>query len=227
MVEKMRVEHGTDITRTFVTGLSAGGAMTAVMLAAYPDMFRAGAIIAGVPYGCASAGHNVFLAGYKFWYVLLWGEALWASWHCGIDRTHNLRAPPTPRSPEDWRDLLKEAEGPSPVEWPKVSLWHGRDDDTVHPDNLNELVEQWTAAHGIDQSPDGEATTSTYKHLLYKGPGGDVKVEAFDFPVLGHAVPTDPGVGANKCGQSDPAKHFADRDVCAAASIARFWGLGP
>ena len=32
----------------FVNGLSAGGAMTAVMLACYPELFAGGAIIAGL-----------------------------------------------------------------------------------------------------------------------------------------------------------------------------------
>ena len=38
----------------YVTGLSAGGGMTAVMLAAYPELFAGGAIIAGIPYKCAN-----------------------------------------------------------------------------------------------------------------------------------------------------------------------------
>ena len=37
-----------------MTGLSAGGAMTSVMLATYPEVFAGGAIIAGLPYGIAS-----------------------------------------------------------------------------------------------------------------------------------------------------------------------------
>ena len=42
-----------DPRRVFITGLSAGGAMTMVMLASYPDLFAGGAVIAGLPYGVA------------------------------------------------------------------------------------------------------------------------------------------------------------------------------
>src|SRR6476661_3682567 len=53
MVEHMVREHDVDPTRIFISGLSAGAAMTLVMLANYPDVFAAGAIIAGLPYGGA------------------------------------------------------------------------------------------------------------------------------------------------------------------------------
>src|SRR5258708_35583839 len=47
-------EIGIDRERIFVTGLSAGGAMTSVMLATYPEVFAGRAIIAGLPYGVAT-----------------------------------------------------------------------------------------------------------------------------------------------------------------------------
>jgi pimeloyl-ACP methyl ester carboxylesterase len=53
MVEKMLRDHNLDRSRVFVTGLSAGGAMACALLASYPDLFAAGAIIAGLPYGAA------------------------------------------------------------------------------------------------------------------------------------------------------------------------------
>ncbi|MBA2467343.1 MAG: PHB depolymerase family esterase, partial [Sphingomonas sp.] len=53
MVAAMQARHGTDPARVFVSGLSAGGAMAAVMLATYPDVFAGGAIIAGLPFGIA------------------------------------------------------------------------------------------------------------------------------------------------------------------------------
>ena len=53
---QLRIDPG----RVYVTGLSAGGAMTAVMLATYPDVFAAGAIMAGLPYRCATSMTNAF-----------------------------------------------------------------------------------------------------------------------------------------------------------------------
>lgn len=50
MIEAMAVHNAIDRGRVFVTGLSAGGAMTSVMLAAYPEVFAGGAVVAGLPY---------------------------------------------------------------------------------------------------------------------------------------------------------------------------------
>jgi poly(hydroxyalkanoate) depolymerase family esterase len=53
MVTAAHAKYGTK--RAFVTGLSAGGAMTSVMLAAYPELFEAGAVMSGIPYKCATS----------------------------------------------------------------------------------------------------------------------------------------------------------------------------
>jgi poly(3-hydroxybutyrate) depolymerase len=53
MIAAMVDRHGIDPARIYVNGLSAGGAMTSVMLATYPEVFAGGAIIAGLPYGSA------------------------------------------------------------------------------------------------------------------------------------------------------------------------------
>ena len=78
MVDAMIARYPVDRSRVYIVGLSAGGAMTAAMLAAYPERFAGGAIVAGVPYGCAN---NVVRA-----------------LHCmnsGVDR-----------KPEEWRGAL-------------------------------------------------------------------------------------------------------------------------
>ncbi len=53
MTDYAKKTYGAE--HAFVTGLSAGAAMTAAMLAAYPDVFEAGAIMSGLPYACATS----------------------------------------------------------------------------------------------------------------------------------------------------------------------------
>jgi poly(hydroxyalkanoate) depolymerase family esterase len=55
MVSYMKSHSHVDGSRVFITDLSAGAAMTNVMLATYPDVFNAGAIMAGLPYACATS----------------------------------------------------------------------------------------------------------------------------------------------------------------------------
>ncbi|CAA9221254.1 MAG: Poly(3-hydroxyalkanoate) depolymerase [uncultured Corynebacteriales bacterium] len=52
MVDSARSRHPGGAA--YVTGLSGGGAMTAVLLAAYPEVFAGGSVVAGLPAGCAS-----------------------------------------------------------------------------------------------------------------------------------------------------------------------------
>ena len=55
MVQHAIAAHGLDRSRVLVTGLSAGAAFANVLLATYPDVFAAGALIAGLPYGAAAS----------------------------------------------------------------------------------------------------------------------------------------------------------------------------
>jgi poly(hydroxyalkanoate) depolymerase family esterase len=101
MTEHMILTHGIDRQRVFVTGLSAGGAMTSVMLATYPEVFAAGAVIAGVPYrgavGVPAALSCMFQGRVRS--TREWGDlvrtgfpqsrAVWRSWtvtHAGFGR---------------------------------------------------------------------------------------------------------------------------------------------
>ena len=60
MVDKTKADLKTDPKRVYVTGLSAGGYMTAAMLATYPDVFAGGGVIAGGPYKCATSLTQAF-----------------------------------------------------------------------------------------------------------------------------------------------------------------------
>lgn len=62
MVARAISEEDLDAAQVFVTGLSAGGAMAAVMLATYPELFAGGAVIGGLPYGSAMSLPEAFAA---------------------------------------------------------------------------------------------------------------------------------------------------------------------
>jgi poly(hydroxyalkanoate) depolymerase family esterase len=64
---RQMVAHAADLAasdrqRIYVTGLSAGGAMAAAMLANYPDVFAGGAVIAGLAFGAARDATRAFEA---------------------------------------------------------------------------------------------------------------------------------------------------------------------
>src|SRR5262249_22115548 len=124
MIEKAIGTYNIDRNRVFITGLSAGGAMSAVMLATYPEVFAAGAILAGLPYGTAANVREAFESMFQ-------GRSLTAS---------------------QWGDLARNA-SPHRGRWPRVSIWHGDADATVIPMNAEALVRQWTNVHGVDAAP--------------------------------------------------------------------------
>jgi poly(hydroxyalkanoate) depolymerase family esterase len=53
MVKHIAETHGVDPARIFVAGLSAGGAMAAILAATHPDVFAAAGVHSGLPAGAA------------------------------------------------------------------------------------------------------------------------------------------------------------------------------
>jgi poly(hydroxyalkanoate) depolymerase family esterase len=160
MVARMVADHKIDPRRIFITGLSAGGAMTSVMLATYPEVFAGGAIIAGLPYGIAS---NV-------------REALG-----GMMQS-------TSRPADKLGDLVRKAskhKGP----WPKVSVWHGSADRTVNPGNANEIVKQWLDVHGLPAAPMSAGDVDGHPREVWWNADGETVVESYTITDMAHGTP--------------------------------------
>ncbi|HEX2248693.1 MAG TPA: PHB depolymerase family esterase [Gemmatimonadales bacterium] len=205
MVDKMKAVHDVDRNRIYVTGLSAGGAMAAVMLAAYPEVFAGGAIIAGVPYGCAAS----------------LSEALST---CGLALTRSGSFPAKDLNPSVWGSRVRDAtdhDGP----WARVSIWQGDADQTVNPVNARELLEQWANVHGIDLTPEVEEKVGGHPHRVYGDASGNVLVETYTVIGAGHGTPVSPGSSEERCGTPGDPPFRVQTTICSSYYIAKFWGL--
>jgi poly(hydroxyalkanoate) depolymerase family esterase len=160
MIARMTVDYGIDWRRVFVTGLSAGGAMTSVMLATYQEVFAAGAIIAGLPFGVASNAREA-LTGMRGW-----------------------RA----RSPHELGDLVRNASHHR-GQWPKLSVWHGSVDRVVNPANADEIVKQWLDVHRLPQQAMSEGVVNGHPHRLWWNADGDTVVESYTITEMAHGTP--------------------------------------
>jgi poly(hydroxyalkanoate) depolymerase family esterase len=198
MVDKEIASHGSDRTKVYIAGFSAGAAFTAVMLATWPDRFGAGAIMSGVPYRCASSVQGAL--------------------NCQQMNNH----PELELTPAQWGDLVRAADSGYGGPWPRVQIWHGSGDGTVAPQNQIELVKQWTNVWGTDQTVDATETIGSVTRSEYHM-GSTTVVETFLVNGMSHAV----AIGAHDpqypCGKA--GTYFVDEGMCSTYRAATFFGL--
>ena len=196
MVDRQLADASGDASRVYATGLSAGGGMTSVMLAAYPERFAAGGVVAGLPYGCAQAAGSPYVCMY-------------------VGATQTVG---------QWGDRVRAARPGYGGPWPRLTVFQGTADHTVKPVNMTDLMKQWTDVHGADQVADVSDSVAGYPHQVFRDGSGAAVVETYSVTGMGHGQPVDPGSGGEQCGTA--GAHILDVNLCAAHRLGQSWGLG-
>ncbi|MGJ5011500.1 extracellular catalytic domain type 1 short-chain-length polyhydroxyalkanoate depolymerase [Bradyrhizobium oligotrophicum] len=194
MIARMVADYAIDANRIFVTGLSAGGAMTMAMLAAHPEVFAAGAVIAGLPFGTARNMRDAIL---------------------------QMRMPPA-RPAGELGDLVRRASSHR-GQWPKLSVWHGTADYTVHPDNAGEIVKQWLDLHHLPLAPMAAGEVNGYPHEQWWNADGETVVESFTISNMAHGTPI--GVAANDKRYGKAGPFLLEAGISSSYLIAKFFGV--
>jgi poly(hydroxyalkanoate) depolymerase family esterase len=166
MITYAEQHYGGNSNQVYVTGASSGAMMTNVMLADYPDVFKAGAAYMGVPYHCFFTGT-----------VDGWNS------QCA-DGQVSMTAPA-------WGDLVRNTADPGySGPRPRMQLWHGTADGTLNYNNFGEEIKQWTNVLGVSQTPTSTDTpASGWTRTRYDNSSGAIEVEAYSIAGAGHVLP--------------------------------------
>ena len=108
----------------YIVGLSAGGAMASSLLVNYPDLFEAGAVVAGIPFPCA--------------------DGLITGISC-------MKNGPS-QSVNELVSLVDKIQ-PAQEIWPKLSVWTGANDSIVNPLNASMLAQHWSQLSNLASPP--------------------------------------------------------------------------
>src|SRR5262249_52297190 len=134
-----------------------------------------GALIAGLPYGCASNVQQAFEA--------MFTERKHAAQGLG-DR---VRAASRHRGP-----------------WPKISVWHGTSDPIVKASNSEDIIRQWTNVHRLSDTPSYQELVGSHIRRIWNDANGEALIEAFSISGMAHGVPLATMMGGKSCGAAGP-----------------------
>lgn len=152
MVNYVISQYKADKSKVFSAGASSGACMTNTLLAAYPDVFAAGSVLAGVPVGAWPSGNT----------------------SCsGVCNT----TPPS-KTAAAWGDIVRNAYPYSGAR-PRVQLFHGSNDEYLYYGYLAEEVKQWTNVLAITDTGAKESNkpSTGWERTSYKNTSGTVALE--------------------------------------------------
>ncbi len=156
LTESLRDQYAIPANRVFVAGLSAGGAMAAIMGKTYPELYAAIGVHSGLAYGSANDVMSAFAA--------MRGQP-------GIEQ-------------EPRRNGCSEPEAV-----PRMIVFHGTADSTVHPSNAARVIGGYTGSLGrtsrTEHGRSGE--TRAYSRLVAERDDGMHGVECWMIDGAQHA----------------------------------------
>jgi acetylxylan esterase len=155
MVRYALAQYKANPDRVYATGDSSGGMTTQLLMAMYPDIFKAGSSFAGVPAGCSNVFDSAGLCGMSAQTAQQWGDRV--------------------------RAMYKDYSGHRP----RVQLFHGDADSTIAYKNFGESIKEWTNVLDLSTEPttktDSGITLGSHqgKRQQWKGACGYVVLDAF------------------------------------------------
>jgi feruloyl esterase len=176
MISFAKKQYAIDSNRIYITGLSAGAAMSVVLTATHPELFKGGAIFAGGAYKIATNpidGMRIML-GKK--YV----------------------------AKEKLVDLVRKQNQKFSGQYPLLIIYQGLSDPVVNYKNGTFLVNQWTGINNSDTIPDKTENSfmgiKDIKRTEYSDSLGRITVIYYEVNDLGHRLLIKPGNKENEGG---------------------------
>ncbi len=201
MLNHMTSNYLIDENKIFVYGVSAGAAMSVVLMANFPEVIDGGAILAGGPFMPELTDLQ------------------------RIDLMFN----PKENTSEKLGTPIKKMNIGYSGNYPKIIIIQGKNDLVVNPKNANLLVKQWSFLHNVettltDTIPMFNQSRDVTK-FSYKNNEEETKVIFYDIDRMGHSIPIDPGALPNQGGEK--TMYTTDKDFFSTYFIARDFGLIP
>ncbi|WP_327048573.1 PHB depolymerase family esterase [Microbispora sp. NBC_01189] len=165
MVNYTRQRYNVDPGRIVVSGFSSGAMMTNVLAAQYPDVFSAASAFSGVPAGCFATTDG----------------SLWNNQCSGGQIS---------KTAQQWGDQARAMYPGYTGRYPRMQLWHGTTDTTLHYNNFGEEIKQWTNLNGLSQTPAfTDHPQSSWTRTRYGNTSTQATVEGISISGVGHQLP--------------------------------------
>jgi poly(hydroxyalkanoate) depolymerase family esterase len=160
LVDDVVAKHPIDPQRIFVAGLSAGGAMAAILAEQAPERFAAVGIMAGVR---LHASRDL--------------QSAYAAMQNERDVDCDDIAPV----------IARRSRPPAAYARLRATVWAGASDRLVAPSNASALARQFRELFGMDESAPEVVRSGAAEIERWRDRAGRVRVEAWRIDAMGHA----------------------------------------